>query len=182
MAHHQFYDGRWKNVTSSSIYPPARVLSGCYPVTLVALAACARQWFWRLPEQRRDAGYDTKLTSGPITSCPGQEGLQAGEEPQGLFSVLATSEPTAVIRPQSFRVPHDLRNITEALRADRSTGELQNFPQHSACSCGLRQGAEGPRPGLCAGRAEEKLEREADGMGGDLSQKEGTGEACIRAA
>lgn len=78
-----------------------------------------------------------------------------------------------MIRPQSFRVPHDLRNITEALRADRSTGELQNFPQHSACSCGLRQGAEGPRPGLCAGRAEEKLEHEADGMGGDLSQKEG---------
>lgn len=32
------------------------------------------------------------------------------------------------------------------------------------------------------GRAEEKPEHKTDGMGGDLSQKEGTGEACIRAA
>lgn len=123
-----------------------------------------------------------KLTSGPIISCPSQEGLQAEEEPHNLFSVLAASEPTAVTWPQSSRVPHYLRNITETLRANRSTRVLQNLPQHSACSCGLRQGAERPWLRLCVGRAEEKLEHKADGMGGDLSQKEGTGEACIRAA
>lgn len=152
------------------------------PCHIGDLSACSCQWFWRLPEQRRDAGYDVKLTSGPIISCPSQESLQAGVGPHNLFNVFATSEPTAATWPQSLRVPHYLRNITEALRANRSTRELQNLPQHSACSCGFRQGAERPWLRLCVGRAEEKLERKADGMGGDSSQKEGTGEACIRAA